>query len=153
MLVVFDFPPYEPVVSGLARYADRQHAKVVVFTAAESRRRAAYARVGLPCDAFAGQAPVMALLEAVRRGVFEALGEDGEARRGKAELIAAELAARRRWRSAGPSSGPSAGQRGGSAYRPPSRSSAAGGAVLDDAAGVDHQDPVGDLHGARAGGR
>jgi DNA-binding MurR/RpiR family transcriptional regulator len=94
VLVVFDFPPYEPVVTALARYADKQHAKVVLFTAARLSPAAAYAEVVLPCEV-TGRAmtPVMALLEAVASGVLDALGQDGLERRSRAEEIAAELEA------------------------------------------------------------
>ena len=94
VLVVFDFPPYEPVVTALARYADRQHAKVVLFTATGLAPAAAHAEVVLPSDASRRSlAPVMALLEAVAAAVLDELGPDGLERRNRAELIAAELVA------------------------------------------------------------
>ena len=94
VLVVFDFPPYEPMVTALARYADRQHAKVVLFTTAGLAPAAAHAEVVLPSDASrCSLAPVVALLDAVAAGVLDALGPEGVERRNRADLIAAELAA------------------------------------------------------------
>jgi DNA-binding MurR/RpiR family transcriptional regulator len=94
VLVVFDFPPYEPVVTALARYAERQHAKVVLFTATGLAPAAAHAEVVLPSDASRRSlAPVMALLEAVAAAVLDELGPDALERLTRAELIAAELAA------------------------------------------------------------
>lgn len=93
VLVVFDFAPYEPAVTALARYATRRHAKVLLFTAASLSPAAAYAEVVLPSEASRrALAPTVALLEAVASGVLDALGSDGLARRDRTDRLAGELA-------------------------------------------------------------
>ncbi|WP_205751822.1 MurR/RpiR family transcriptional regulator [Cryptosporangium phraense] len=92
VLVAFDLPPYEPAVTALARYASRQHAKVVLFTAAGLSPAAAHAEVVLPSEsAPRALTPAVALLEAVAGRVLDRLGVDGTQRLTQAEALAAEL--------------------------------------------------------------
>jgi len=93
VLVVFDLPPYEPSVTALARHAAKQHAKVVLFTAAGLSPAAAHAEVVLPSEASPrALTPAIALLEALAGDVLARLGADGAARLERAETLAAELA-------------------------------------------------------------
>lgn len=92
VLVVFDLPPYEPAATALARYAARQHAKVVLFTAAALSPAAAHAEVVLPSEASSrALTPVIALLEAIAGQVLERLGREGAQRMERAEALATEL--------------------------------------------------------------
>ncbi|GAA3385853.1 MurR/RpiR family transcriptional regulator [Cryptosporangium minutisporangium] len=92
VLVVFDLPPYEPAVTALARYGARQHAKVVLFTAAGLSPAAAHAEVVLPSDASPrALTPAVALVEAIAGGVLDRLGPEGAYRMEQAEALATEL--------------------------------------------------------------
>ncbi|MFG1928161.1 MurR/RpiR family transcriptional regulator [Cryptosporangium sp. NPDC048952] len=93
VLVVFDLPPYEPAVTALARYAAKQHAKVVLFTAAGLSPAAAHAEVVLPSEASPrALTPAVALVEAIAGRVLERLGNEGAHRMEEAEALATELA-------------------------------------------------------------
>jgi len=92
VLVVFDLPPYEPVVTALARYAAKQHAKVVLFTAAGLSPAAAHAEVVLPSEASPrALTPAVALVEAIAGRVLERLGLEGAHRMEQAEALAGDL--------------------------------------------------------------
>lgn len=99
VLVVFDYRRYEEQAAVLARYAVRQHAKVLLFTDVWLSPIAAVSEVVLSSETAAAasydaMAPAMTLVELVVAGVLDELGETASERLGRAEQVAGELSVR-----------------------------------------------------------
>ena len=96
VLVLFDYRRYEDESLRLAQHARARHASVVLFTDAWLSPVSAVAEVVLTSETgapspFDALTPVMALVETVVAGCFEALGDAATARMARADRTATEL--------------------------------------------------------------